>query len=230
MTNNFGGLSEFLYFIFFCIGGIVKSYDLLTPKMKIFKNEKPASPQYAMPKPRRVITPPTPKEQPEKNIVQAATPDEKGGTEALLSWSAKQFETVPKTRSWYIGFFVVIALLLAYGLFSDNFLLGIIAILIALMYYLFEKREVQEFNFSITPEGVLAQDRVYEFSSLESFWIFFEPQGRKELSLKSTKNLIPYIHIPLGNADPAEIRDTMMKFLPEIEHKESMADSLTQMM
>ena len=198
--------------------------------MKVFKREKNTKPQYAMLKPRRVINP---ENSPEPETVEQQTGDQIEPSleqDALLAWNAKQFETVPRSRSWYIGFFVIIALLLAYGLFSDNFLLGIIAILIALMYYLFEKREAQEFKFGITTEGVFAQDRVYEFSSLESFWIFFEPQGRKELSLKSTKNLMPYIHIPLGDADPVEVRDTMMKFMPEVEHKESAVDSLSQMM
>jgi hypothetical protein len=198
--------------------------------MKIFKNEKNVEARYSMPKPHSVIKPQnTPEPEPPQQQ-QPEQPDPASSKEALLSWDAKQFETKPRPRSWYIGFFVVIALLLAYGLFSDNFLLGIIAILIALMYYLFEKREPQTFKFGITPEGVFAQDRIYEFSSLESFWIFFEPKGRKELSLKSTKNLVPYIHIPLGDADPTQVRDTIMKFMPEVEHKESAADSLNQLM
>lgn len=180
-----------------------------------------------MPKPRSIISPQDNSHPTAPEFDQPNTDNSKG---ALLSWNAKQFETKPRPRSWYVGFFIVIALLLAYGLFSDNFLLGIIAILIALMYYLFEKREPQTFKFGITAEGVFAQDRIYEFNSLESFWIFFEPNGRKELSLKSTKNLVPYIHIPLGNADPTEVRNTMTKFIPEVEHQESAADSLSQLM
>ena len=146
----------------------------------------------------------------------------------LLSWKVRQFENKPRSKKWYIWFFVVIAGLLAYGLFSDNFLLGILAILTALMFYLFEKREPQEFGFSITNEGILAQDRLYEFSSLESFWIFYEPQGRKELSLKSTKKVMPYIQVPIGDADPTKIRELLVDFLPEIEQEESVVDSLNQ--
>ncbi|MEA1926034.1 MAG: hypothetical protein U9M90_02180 [Patescibacteria group bacterium] len=148
---------------------------------------------------------------------------------ALILWSARQTDNIERSKTWYICFFILIASLLAYGLFLDNFLLSIIAILTALLFYLFKKREAQEFKFGITSEGVFAHDNIYEFSSLENFWIFYEPQGRKELSLKSTKKLMPYIHIPIGSADPTEIRKKLLQFLPEIEHEESIVDSLQHM-
>lgn len=149
-------------------------------------------------------------------------------TNSLISWKTTQFENIMHSTSWYVSFFVLIGSLVAYGLFSENYLLSIIAILIALSFYLFEKRESQEFVFGITNEGVFAQDRIYEFSSLESFWIFYEPNGRKELSLKSTKRVVPYISVPLGSADPVKIREILTSFLPEEEQTESIVDSINQ--
>ncbi len=146
--------------------------------------------------------------------------------DALISWSAREADDIERSKVWYICFFVVIASLLAYGLFLDNFLLSIIAILTALLFYLFKKRESKEFKFGITSDGVFAHDNIYEFSSLENFWIFYEPQGRKELSLKSTRKLMPYIHIHLGSTNPVEIRKKLLQFLPEVEHEESIVDSL----
>lgn len=146
--------------------------------------------------------------------------------ETIVSWEARQFENVPRNRGWYVVLFITLVILLAYGLFTDNFLLGIIVILVGLLFYLFEKRESQSFKFSITTEGVRAHKNLYEFSSLEDFWIFYEPAGRKELSLKSSKKIMPYIHLPLGTANPLDIREALLPFLPEIEHEESIVDSL----
>jgi hypothetical protein len=145
---------------------------------------------------------------------------------ALFSWQAKQFENVPRSQRWYVLLFLMLVALLAYGLFTDNFLLGIIVILVGLVFYLFEKRESQTFTFAITSEGVQAHNRLYEFSSLEDFWIFYQPGGRKELSLKSSKKIMPYIHIPLGEADPSQVRGILLRFLPEVQHEESIVDSL----
>ncbi len=147
----------------------------------------------------------------------------------LLSWQSIQFESVPKSSTWYVVVFVVLVTLVAVGLFTDNFPLAILAILIGLILYLFEKKESQYFRFGVTSEGVLAQDSLYKFSSLKDFWIFYEPNGRKILSLKSKKSLIPYIQIPLGDTDPNTLRDILKDFLPEKEHEEALVDSLEQL-
>jgi hypothetical protein len=147
-------------------------------------------------------------------------------SETIFSWEAKQFENVPRSQGWYVVLFLMLVALLAYGLFTDNFLLGIIVILVGLIFYLFEKREAQTFHFAVTHEGVRAHNHLYEFSSLEDFWIFYEPGGRKELSLKSSKKIMPYVHMPLGDTDPSELREIMLRFLPEVQHEESVIDSL----
>ncbi len=144
----------------------------------------------------------------------------------ILSWKATSFVSTPKSKIWYIIVFITLVSLVALGLFSDNFPLAILAILIGLILYLFEKKEAQSFNFSVTTEGVIAQDRLYKFSSLENFWIFYEPGGKKDLSLKSAKSFIPYINIPLGDVDPAILRKVLISFLPEVEHEDSLIDSL----
>lgn len=149
-----------------------------------------------------------------------------GASEVILSWEARQFENVPRHRGWYVVLFIMLVVLLAYGLFTDNFLLGIIVILVGLLFYLFEKRESQTFKFSITTEGVRAHNSIHEFSSIEDFWIFYEPAGRKELSIRSSKKLMPYVHLPLGNANPLDVREALLQFIPEIEHEESLVDSL----
>jgi len=149
-----------------------------------------------------------------------------GAPETIISWEARQFENVPRHRGWYVVLFLTLVVLLAYGLFTDNFLLGIIVILVGLLFYLFEKRESQSFKFSITTQGIRAHNSLHEFSSLEDFWIFYEPAGRKELSLKSSKKIMPYVHIPLGPTNPLDIREALLPFIPEVEHEESIVDSL----
>ncbi|HHX58866.1 MAG TPA: hypothetical protein GX706_03825 [Candidatus Moranbacteria bacterium] len=146
----------------------------------------------------------------------------------IMHWKADRFEDVDRHPRWHMIIFISLVVLLAYSLFSNNFLLAIIIILGGLLFYLFEKMPAKTFRFGITTEGVFAQDRIYEFSSLESFWIFYEPgkKGRKELSLKRKGNLLTHAHIPLGEVDPTKVRDILLRFLPEEEHQESFFDAL----
>lgn len=133
----------------------------------------------------------------------------------LLSWEAVAFENPERHPQWKVVVFVILVSALAYGLFTDNFLFSFIAILTGLLIYLFQNKEPETFKFGITSEGVFAQDHLYEYDSLKSFWIFFEPGGRKELSLRSRKKFMPYIEIPLGEADPVKIHRTLRKFIKE---------------
>lgn len=149
--------------------------------------------------------------------------------EILLAWKVLSFVKTPKSNIWYIVVFIILVSLMALGLFTDNFPLAILAILIGLILYLFEKKDPQAFGFAITVEGVVAQNRLYKFSALENFWIFYVPGGKKELSLKSTKAFIPYITIPLGDVDPVLLRKILAKFLPEVEHDDVALDSLEKL-
>ncbi len=143
-------------------------------------------------------------------------------------WKASQFENVPRHEWWYISIFIALVSLLTYGLFSNNFLLGIIVILVGLLLYLFEKKDPQVFKFGVTNQGIVAHDNVYKYSEIDDFWIFYEPgeHGRKELSLKSKRKFMPYIHIPLGSTDPVKLRRVLLPYIHEEEHDEGIVDAI----
>lgn len=146
----------------------------------------------------------------------------------IMHWKADRFEDIDRHPRWHMIVFISLVIMLAYALFSENFLLAIITILSGLLIYLFEKMPAKTFRFGITTNGVFAQDRIYEFSALESFWIFYEPwkNGRKELSLKRKGAFFTHANIPLGKVDPTKVRNILLHFLPEEEHQETIFDSL----
>ena len=146
----------------------------------------------------------------------------------LLTWSAHKFENFERHPWWSIIVFVLLVILLAYSLFTNNFLLSIITILTGILIYLFEKKDPEKYHFAICQTGIIAHDRFYEFIDIKHFWIFYEPgpAGRKEISLRTTNRLTPYIHIPIGKANPNKIRKNLTKYLPEQPHKESILDFL----
>jgi hypothetical protein len=146
----------------------------------------------------------------------------------LLSWQAHKFENFERHPWWGIILFVLLIFLLIYSLLTDNFLLSIILILAGIIVYLFEKKDPETYHFAICETGVIAHDKFYEFLDIENFWLFYEPGqlGRKELSLKTTNNFLPYVHIPLGDEDPNNVREVLLNYIPEEPHKESFLDFL----
>lgn len=146
------------------------------------------------------------------------------GLEAYYSWSVdEQVHHRPFSNNNAV--FLVLVLMLTYSIFSNNPLLGIITVLVGLIFYLFDKKESDIFSFSITEEGILADDYLYPYENIESFWIFeHQDTGKKELSLKTTRAIMPYVRIPLGESDPDEMRYLLEEVVEEQEHQESLAD------
>lgn len=120
-----------------------------------------------------------------------------------------------------IGGAFVIALV---AFFMGNYLLAIFIALAAFVLYAGAGRKPSAVQCAITPRGVKIENRVYEFSDLKSFWIFYDPEDIKELSLESKKTMMPYIRAPLGDTDPVKLRETLLKFIPEKKHEESLTD------
>ncbi len=82
------------------------------------------------------------------------------------------------------------------------------------------------FFFGITPEGIVIDNQLFEFNSLESFWILYEPKRKKEIVFKRKNALLPSIKIPLGSTDPVKVRKVLINFLAEEKQKESLFDLL----
>ena len=146
--------------------------------------------------------------------------------EPIIEWETVEFEKKQRDKKWYILIFTGILGIIAYALFTNNLLMAIIFILSGVLLIMFENKTPRTIKLSISTEGILAHDQLFNFNALESFWIFYEPGGLKLLSLKSKKSYLPYIQLPLGDADPGEIHEILSEFLPEEEHLHSVIEKI----
>lgn len=144
---------------------------------------------------------------------------------ALLAWSAEQ--RVPSNEERRGKNIVIIGgggIITLAALFWGNYLLGIFIALAAFVLYASGSGKSRAVKCAITPQGIKIENRVYEFSDIKSFWIFYDPSDIKELSLESRKTMMPQIRAPLGDTDPIKLRETLLKFIPEKKHEESLSD------
>ena len=145
-----------------------------------------------------------------------------------IKWSAPEFEHYQKSKSWFMITGGIAGLLFLWALFTKNF---IFALLIALAYFtiaVYSVKRPKKINLAITPKGIKIEKTLYEFENLKSFWLFYNPPETRELSLRSKKTVMPYIKIPLGEQNPVEVRQVLIKYLPERKHKESLIDNLAR--
>ena len=145
-----------------------------------------------------------------------------------ISWQASEYAYIKKSPDWYwavgiltIGFFAV-------AMIFGNMLFGVFMLLAGFTIALYGARPPRIVTCTLSAEGVRIENRVYPYESLKSFWIFYHPPQVKELSVESQKLIMPQIKIPLGDANPAEVRTYLQQFMPEHQQEESLIDTATR--
>ncbi|MDD5489552.1 MAG: hypothetical protein PHP25_02645 [Candidatus Moranbacteria bacterium] len=147
--------------------------------------------------------------------------------ETSFSWEAPEYEHSEKPPKWYWVMGGVLLAIIVYALITNSILMAITFILIGMLGYVYAERQPRTIKMQITPDGIKVDDYFYEYDDIRSFWIFYEIEEEiRILSLHSKKTFLPYIHIPIGNANPIKIRETLLQYLPEIKQELSALDRL----
>jgi len=141
-----------------------------------------------------------------------------------FSWEALEYERNPKEKSWFLIPAIIAIGLGLFGVFTDNYLFTILVILCFFTFYVYANKPPRMIKFKIDVKGIEIDNRQHDYSSLRSFWIFYDPPVEKIISLRSKKTFFPYLRLNLADENPAEIRKFLLKFLPERKHRESIID------
>jgi hypothetical protein len=143
-----------------------------------------------------------------------------------IEWAAPEYTYYKKDKSWFFLAGIIFGILMIWSLWTRNILF---AIFIALSYFLivvFALKKPETTFIAINHKGIRINTDFHEFDTLKSFWIFYEPPEIGEISLKSKRKTASYIKIPLGEQNPVEIRELLIKYLPERKQSESLIDNL----
>lgn len=137
-----------------------------------------------------------------------------------FSWYSTDTYNWPKSSDWFwaVGIIAVSAAILA--LFFNNPLFSLLILLIAFTASLNATKEPQPIKYEINKRGVLINDRLYPYSSLEAFWITDHFKGPRAL-IRSKKTIMPYLIVPIEDYDPHFIHDFLSVYLIEEEMEES---------
>lgn len=147
----------------------------------------------------------------------------------IFEWEALEYDHLPKDKRWFVIGGAIAAVIILYGLFTANYFLSLLTIIAGFLVFVYAVRLPKMIYSAITSRGVQIGRRIFLYEDLNSFWIFYEAGGLKELSLESKKAVVPFIHIPLGEADPVQIRELLIRFVPERQHEESFTETIARL-
>ncbi len=153
-------------------------------------------------------------------------------TAELLSWNFPEFDPTPRTHRWYLWFGICSALLIALGMFTDNFLFSLIVVLVALIIFLRNWRRPANIHFAFTPQGLHVGRNFYSMKELQEFWLAYKPPVEDTLYFEFNSMWRPTLGIPLMGNNPLQIREVLLQYLPENLEKdeEPLADSLARIL
>ncbi|MBI2609827.1 hypothetical protein HYW53_01465 [Candidatus Giovannonibacteria bacterium] len=146
----------------------------------------------------------------------------------LSAWEAPEFEYHEKRSDWYWAVGIVTIAFFAVAIILQNFLFAILILLAGLSFSMYGAKRPRVISFAITSRGLKIGKVLYPFDNLKSFWLNYDPPHVKELYIISKKVFMPQISIPLGNANPNQIREHLLKFLEEKEIHEPLSETIAR--
>lgn len=155
-------------------------------------------------------------------------PEGEGPYAVLLAWEALEFEPDAGQSVLQITLGALLLIGAAVAIIFRSYLLGLFLVIAAGLVASYAFRKPRSLSLAITGRGVKIENRIYEFRELKSFRIAYDPPLSRDLILESKKTFVPTIRIPLGDADPLRIRETLLRFLPEVEREDSLLDIISK--
>ncbi len=149
---------------------------------------------------------------------------------SVISWQAPEFVFHRKTADWFWAVGIITISLTVGTILIKNFLLTFLVGVSGFSILMYGAKKPSIVNFSISNKGVVVGGKLYLFENLEYFWVDYNPPYTKQLILQSNKTLMPHIIIPLGEADPETIRETLLLFIKEQKIEESFSETISKLL
>ena len=153
-----------------------------------------------------------------------------GHGKVFFNWSFREFEKHERKQGWYVWSGIAVGFLLLYSIVSQNYIFGLITIIATLTFAMFQRSDNQV-DFSISEDGILVNNKFYEYRALQSFYIIYIPPAVKVLYIEPKSVLSPRIPVYLKDQDPVKIRKVLLEYLEEDldQDEEPISDQASRM-
>lgn len=136
--------------------------------------------------------------------------------EEIIGWQIPEYEKHKRTKLWYVMIIIIALALLLFAFFTKNFLFAVIIIMAGFVIILHDGREPELVKITVTDEGIIVGRKFYDYDEIKDFSIVYKPsQGIKNLYFEFKSAVRHRLSIPLLGMNPLQIREYLLKYLPE---------------
>jgi hypothetical protein len=133
----------------------------------------------------------------------------------LLEWSYPEYTLHHRSHSWYFWYGIIAAALIVLSLFSDNYLFAVIIILSSIILFLQNWEHPKTMDLQLRTDGLYLGEKLYSYRDIAEFWIAYDPPHVSKVYLAFESTIVPMQGIPLGETNPLQVREILLKFVPE---------------
>lgn len=146
-----------------------------------------------------------------------------------ISWEAAEYEQRERTPDWFWALGIVTISGAITAVLLKDFLFAVVILLAGFSIALLAVRQPALHRFELNERGVKIGSRLYPYSTLKSFWVEDRHDHlAPKLLITSKKPFVPHISIPLGSANPRDVRNFLLHHIEEEEQRESLAHHILE--
>jgi len=134
-----------------------------------------------------------------------------------ISWEAPEHHHVEKGNDWFFALAIVILALVVVAVLFNNVLFALLIGLAGGALAVSAAKGPAIVPYAVTVRGIKIEDRLYPFSTLDSYHIEEEDPCGPQLLVKSEKRLMPLIVMPIPRDHIDDIEDILKEKLEEEE-------------
>ncbi len=136
-------------------------------------------------------------------------------SEVVFSWKCHDYVKYTKNALWYLISLLVIGVMVAWAIYTVNYLFAIFLVLFYLVVILYEFHEPKIVDCVVTPDGIKHGKSFFFFKNIDSFFIIYQDVGLKNLYFDFKNPLRGRLVIDLDGLDAVKIREYLLQFLKE---------------
>jgi len=134
--------------------------------------------------------------------------------QVFFEWSFPEFAVNQRSKSWYFWAGLIAGAFFLYSVIVANYLFAVFILITAGIILMFHRSDNQV-DFKIAEDGILVNNKFFDYKILDHFFVIYDPPHVKTLYFEPKSYFNPRIPIPLEDQDPVAIRETLLEYLRE---------------
>lgn len=130
-------------------------------------------------------------------------------------WESPAFRKYDRGSAWYLVLTLAAVFLIAYAVWTANFLFAFIIFLSAILLLLVGNQEPKTVLVQVGENGVVWDGKLYLYQDLENFSIVYQPPISKVLYIEPKSSVTPRLTIELQDEDPISLREFLRNYMRE---------------